>query len=316
MTLTVVVSTFKPNVVNDSFCRQNKGGAMRLASILAGVQPILAARAADGEYVNLSAIDPTLGTEVGTLLASGPEWRAKAEAAASRAPPVEATGYRPLIVRPTKLLCLGLNDRDHAAEGNFPVPDYPAVFGRFASSLIGHRQPMLRPPESEQLDYEVELAVIIGKSGRRIKADAALDHVAGYSVFNDGTIRNYSAELPSGHWQKLARNGRLGPELVTTEELPAGADGLELTTHVGEQQLQDGNTSRMVFSVAETIAILSEFMVLEPSDVDRHGHCARRRPCAQTATLAAAGRDGSRVHRANWRDQQSHHRGSCELRGG
>jgi len=242
---------------------------MRLASITSadGVA-CLAVRRADGAYVDVSSADPSLGEDVGALLASGPDWRNRVEAALPRAAAVEASGWRPLVVRPPKLLCLGLNDRDHAAEGNFPVPEYPAVFARVASSLIGHRQAMLRPPESEQLDYEVELAVVIGRGGRRIPEQRALDYVAGYTVFNDGTIRKYQRKTPQ--WT-IGKNwhgtGALGPELVTADALPAGASGLQLATWVGEEQLQDGNTERMVFSVAKTIEILSEVLLLEPGDV-------------------------------------------------
>jgi 2-keto-4-pentenoate hydratase/2-oxohepta-3-ene-1,7-dioic acid hydratase in catechol pathway len=242
---------------------------MRLASILAGDRPALAARREDtGAYVDVSAVDPSLGNDVGALLAGGDDWRARLEAALPSARPVEATGFRPLVVRPPKLLCLGLNDVDHANEGGFSVPEYPAVFARVASSLIGHRQPMLRPPESEQLDYEVELGVVVGRGGRRIEEANALSHVAGYTVFNDGTIRDYQRKT---HQWTLGKNwhgtGALGPELVTADQLPPGAEGLELATHVGGERLQDGNTSRMVFSVARTIAILSEVLLLEPGDV-------------------------------------------------
>ena len=241
---------------------------MRLASLQGLRGPVLAARDEAGGYRSLSDVDPTLGTDVGQLLATGPEWRSRAEAALRQAPPVEPTAFRPLIPRPPKMLCLGLNDADHAREGNFPIPDYPAIFARVASSLIGHQQPMLRPPECEQLDYEVELAVVIGQGGRRIRAANALDHVAGYSVFNDGTIRAYQRKTPQ--WT-IGKNwhgtGALGPELVTADELPAGAEGLELSTWVDGERLQDGNTSSMIFSVARTIELLSEVLVLEPSDV-------------------------------------------------
>jgi 2-keto-4-pentenoate hydratase/2-oxohepta-3-ene-1,7-dioic acid hydratase in catechol pathway len=248
---------------------------MRVASIRAGERPALAVRRGDGAYVDVSAADRSLGDDVGSLLASGPDWRARLEAARLAAKPVTPAGFRPLIVRPPKLLCLGLNDIDHAEEGGFAVPEYPAVFARVASSLIGHGDPMLRPPESEQLDYEVELAVVIGRGGRRIPEARALDHVAGYTVFNDGTIRNYQRKTPQ--WT-LGKNwhgtGALGPELVTPDELPPGAAGLELATHVGEARLQRGNTARMVFSVAKTIEILSEVLVLEPGDVIAMGTVA------------------------------------------
>lgn len=242
---------------------------MRLASVEVTGRPALVVRREDtGSYLDVSSVDRSLGTDVGGLLQSGPDWRARLEAALPEAEPVEPSRFRPLVPKPPKLLCLGLNDIEHAREGNFPVPDYPAVFARVASSLIGHEQPMLRPPESEQLDYEVELAVIIGRGGRRIKEPDALSHVAGYSVFNDGTIRDYQRKT---HQWTLGKNwhgtGALGPELVTGDVLPPGAAGLELATHVGDERLQFGNTSSLVFSVARTIEILSEVLVLEPGDV-------------------------------------------------
>lgn len=240
---------------------------MRLASLVRDNGATIGLRTEDGRYRDLGAVDRTLATDVGRMLAD-PEWQERAQHAAARAPVVSPHGFRPLIPRPPKMLCLGLNDVEHAREGNFPVPDYPAIFGRFASSLIGHGDPMLRPPESEQLDYEVELAVVVGKAGRRIPKDHALDHVAGYTVFNDGTIRNYQRKTPQ--WT-VGKNwhgtGALGPDLVTPDELPAGAAGLELETWVGDERLQDGNTGNMVFSVADTLALVSEAMVLEPGDV-------------------------------------------------
>lgn len=241
---------------------------MRIASIETAGGPALGVRRPQGDYAQVSAVDPSLGTDVGALLASGSDWRQRVERALASAAAVQPTAFRPLVVRPPKLLCLGLNDVDHAREGNFEVPEYPAVFARVASSLIGHRQPMLRPPESEQLDYEVELAVVIGTGGRRIREADALQHIAGYTVFNDGTLRDYQRRT---HQWTLGKNwhgtGALGPELVTSDELPPGAEGLELATHVGDERLQDGNTSRMVFPVAKTVAILSQVLLLEPGDV-------------------------------------------------
>lgn len=152
--------------------------------------------------------------------------------------------------------------RTDAGESEGRAPEYPAVFARVASSLIGQRQPMLRPPECEQLDYEVELAMVVGRGGRRIREAEALSHVAGYTVFNDGTIRAYQRKTPQ--WT-IGKNwhgtGALGPELVTADELPPGAAGLELATFVGEERLQFGNTGSMIFSVARTIELMSEVMV-------------------------------------------------------
>jgi len=242
---------------------------MRLASLTIHDRPILAALR-EGAYVDLTAADPSLGTDVGALLASGPDWKLRVARALPSAPVVDAEGlrHRPLVPRPPKVLCLGLNDVDHAAEAGLPVPDVPVVFARVASSLIGHGEPMLRPVESDMLDYEVELAVVIGRGGRRIPVDTALEHVAGYTVFNDGSIRDYQVRTPQ--WM-LGKNfhgtGALGPHLVTPDELPVGASGLSMTTRIGDELLQDGNTGTFVFDVATTIALLSEAMVLEPGDV-------------------------------------------------
>jgi acylpyruvate hydrolase len=242
---------------------------MRLASLLHRGRPVLAIRSGD-HYLDLSAADPALGTDVGALLASGPDWRDRAAAAAEAAPALDPDGlrFRPLVPRPPKLLCLGLNDVDHAAEAGLPVPEFPEIFARVASSLIGHNEPMLRPPESTMLDYEVELAVVIGRGGRRIPEADALDHVAGYAVFNDGTLRDYQVRTRQWTFGKNWHGtGALGPELVTPDELPPGASGLRLTTRVGDELLQDGNTGAMVFGVTRTVAMLSEALLLEPGDV-------------------------------------------------
>jgi acylpyruvate hydrolase len=241
---------------------------MRLASLKVDGQAVLALRTADG-YRNLSAADASLGTDVGALLASGDGWQSRVADAADQAPLITgAVEHRPVIPRPGKVMCLGLNDAAHAKEAGLAIPKHPVVFMRVASSLIGHGQPMLRPAESEMLDYEVELAVIIGKGGRRISQADALDHIAGYSVFNDGSVRDWQVRSPQ--WS-LGKNfhgtGALGPELVTPDELPEGGDGLRKTTVVSGETLQDGTTATWIFRVAETIEELSKAMLLEPGDV-------------------------------------------------
>ena len=241
---------------------------MRLASLLVDGRPVLALRRG-AAYVDLSAVDPSLGTDVGALIQSGADWASRAERAGGSARGIDgAVRFRPLVPEPPKMLCLGLNDAEHAAEAKLAVPEFPVVFSRFASSLIGHGEPMLRPPESHMLDYEVELAVVIGKAGRRISEAQALSHVAGYTVFNDGTIRDWQTR--NGQWT-LGKNahgtGALGPELVTPDELPPGGAGLRMTTVVGGETLQDGNTSAMIFDVVRTIALLSVVVEFQPGDV-------------------------------------------------
>ena len=185
-------------------------------------------------------------------------------------PTVAMAGLRllPVIPKPGKIICIGLNYRDHAKEGGNPIPDYPAIFLRCTTSLVAHGQPILRPLASDKLDFEAELAVVIGRTARRVAASQALDHVAGYACFNDGSIRDYQRK--STQWtvgKNFDLTGGFGPDLVTADELPDGAHGLSVTSRVNGAIMQDGNTADMIFDVATLIEILSEAMTLEPGDV-------------------------------------------------
>jgi acylpyruvate hydrolase len=174
----------------------------------------------------------------------------------------------PVIERPGKIMCLGLNYAEHAREGGFAVPTYPALFLRVASSLIGAGAPILRPGVSETLDYEAELAIVIGRGGRYIKSADALDHVAGYTIFNDVSVRDYqrrSAQWTAG--KNFDGTGPLGPLLVTPDELPRGAADLHIECRLNGRVMQSSTTSDMIFDVPHTIEILSEIMTLEPGDV-------------------------------------------------
>lgn len=177
--------------------------------------------------------------------------------------------YRPLLTRPGKILCIGLNYVDHAAESPYlKVPDYPAVFPRFSSSLVGHGAPIIRPSVSQDLDFEGEVAVILGCSGRHIAKADALGHVAGYSIFNDASIRDY--QFKSAQWtvgKNFDGTGPFGPEFVTADELPPGAHGLKLETRLNGAVVQSGSTADMCFDVASLISIISEVMTLEAGDV-------------------------------------------------
>ncbi len=174
----------------------------------------------------------------------------------------------PPIPRPGKIICIGLNYRKHAEEGGNPIPDYPAVFMRGTTSLVPHGAPILRPPCSDKLDYEGELAVVIATTATRVSKAEALDHVAGYACFNDGTVRDYQRK--SSQWtmgKTFDRTGGFGPDLVTADEVPAGAKGLRITTRVNGAIMQYGDTADMIFDVATLIEIVSEVMTLEPGDV-------------------------------------------------
>lgn len=180
----------------------------------------------------------------------------------------DAVTSLPPSAHPGKIICLGLNYRDHAREFDSPPPSYPTLFARFASSLIGHGQPLVRPRVSDKFDYEGELVLILGRGGRHIALESALDHVFGYSVFNDGSLRDY--QLRTSQWttgKNFDGTGAFGPWVVTADELPPGAAGLMLETRLNGNVMQQASTSDMIFGVAQTIAIISEAMTLDAGDV-------------------------------------------------
>jgi acylpyruvate hydrolase len=186
------------------------------------------------------------------------------------APEVDLSAVKllPPLAHPEKVICVGLNYRDHSAESGFKQPDFPTLFGRFNSSLIGHGEPILRPPQSEQLDYEGELVAVIGKTARDVSEADALNYVMGYSIFNDGSLRDYQFKAPQ--WtpgKNFDDTGAFGPWLVTADELPPGCEGLKLDTRLNGQVVQSATTSDMVFPVAKLIAIISTFLTLKPGDV-------------------------------------------------
>jgi 2-keto-4-pentenoate hydratase/2-oxohepta-3-ene-1,7-dioic acid hydratase in catechol pathway len=174
----------------------------------------------------------------------------------------------PLIPNPRKIVCMGLNYADHAKEGGNARPEYPSFFLRGNSSMVGHNQAIVRPKASTQLDYEAELAVIIGKQVRHLTAENALDCIAGYSCFNDGSIRNYQRK--SSQWT-IGKNfdctGPFGPCLVTPDELPPGAAGLRIQSRLNGKVMQDANTDVFLWNVVEALRIITECMTLEPGDV-------------------------------------------------
>jgi acylpyruvate hydrolase len=176
--------------------------------------------------------------------------------------------FLPPLTRPPKIVCIGLNYADHTRESKYEQPDYPTIFFRVHTSLIAHQQPMIRPTASDSLDFEGEIAAVLGKGGRYISKDDALSCVAGYSLFNDGSVREYQFKSPQ--WtvgKNFDGTGAFGPDLVTADELPAGAKGLWLETRLNGEVVQAASTDDMVFDIASLISILSEAITLEPGDV-------------------------------------------------
>jgi len=174
----------------------------------------------------------------------------------------------PCLPRPGKIVCLGVNYIDHAKEGGNIVADYPALFLRCATSLLAHGAPLRVPRVSDKLDYEAELAVVIGRRTRFVSEDKALDAIFGYACFNDATLRDYQRRTTQWSIGKnFDATGAFGPCLVTADELPPGCVGLHIESRLNGRTMQNANTSDMVFGVARTIALLSECLTLEPGDV-------------------------------------------------
>ncbi len=218
------------------------------------------------EAADLTALRPELSGDLLPVIASGLDLAALA----AEAPRVDLAAIRPAlpIASPRKFVCLGLNYVEHAKEGGNPIPDYPTTFLRAPTSLVAAEAPIIRPGVSDTLDYEAELAVVIGRGGRNIPESEALGRVFGYTVFNDGTVREFQRRTTQ--WtagKNFDATGALGPLVVTPDELPEGAAGLAIRTRLNGELLQDGDTADMIFPIASTIAILSEVMTLEPGDV-------------------------------------------------
>ncbi len=173
----------------------------------------------------------------------------------------------PVVPHPPKIICVGLNYRDHIEETGAKTPAYPEFFSKFASCLIGAGQPIVIPRVSPNVDYEGEFTIVIGRAGRYIREADADDHVAGYTILNDTSIRDYQRR--TSQWligKTFDRTTPVGPELVTRDEVPH-PQALRLVTTVSGRVLQDSNTSRMIFSLPRIIAAISEVLTLEPGDL-------------------------------------------------
>ncbi|WP_174365105.1 fumarylacetoacetate hydrolase family protein [uncultured Caballeronia sp.] len=203
------------------------------------------------------------------LLAQGVDlntWAATQEG--GRVEAQEGLMFLPPLRRPTKILCVGLNFKDHSKESNFDQPDYPTMFLRLNTSLVAHNAPIIRPRVSDSLDYEGEIAVVLGKGGRHIHREDALSHVAGYALFNDASVREYQFKTPQWTMGKnFDGTGAFGPDFVTADELPAGVKGLRLETRLNGEVVQSASTDDMVFDVETLIVLLSEAVTLEAGDV-------------------------------------------------
>ncbi len=183
---------------------------------------------------------------------------------------LDTIDYLPTITSPSKIVCIGINygRRNEEYADDTEKPRYPSVFLRTPESLVGHEQPIMRPPESGQLDYEGEIVVVIGRGGRRIPRESALSHVAGLSLMNEGSVRDWlrHAKFNVTQGKNFERSGSLGPWLVTSDEFSSYAQ-LHLYTHVNGELRQDDTTANLLFPFDYLISYLSTFMPLNAGDL-------------------------------------------------
>jgi acylpyruvate hydrolase len=231
---------------------------MRLATIRTG-STTRAVRLDGDDAIELDAAD------VGAVLQHD-DWHSRVGSQQGARHAVDALDYASLIVDPDKIICVGLNYRAHILEGGRDIPTHPTLFAKYASALIGAHDDIALPPESEAVDWEAELAVIIGRRARRVSVDAASDYIAGYAVLNDVSMRDWqwrtSEWLPGKTWEHATP---LGPWLVTTDE--AGESAWDISCEVNGEQMQKANTGDLVFGPYALVSYISTILTLLPGDV-------------------------------------------------
>jgi 2-keto-4-pentenoate hydratase/2-oxohepta-3-ene-1,7-dioic acid hydratase in catechol pathway len=237
---------------------------MRLATVLLNGTPTPGLLAA-----NDSTVFPLLGFEdTVDFIAEGPEvWAVLAETAADPSKHVPVEQILAPISRPPKLICIGLNYRDHAIESKMELPKTPVVFTKFTSSIVGPGATVILPKASTQPDYEAELAIVIGKGGRNIAAEDWQQHVFGYTIINDVSARDI--QLATSQWsmgKSFDTFCPMGPAIVTLDEL-GDPHKLAIKLEIGGEYLQDSNTDELVFKTGELLAYLSSIMTLTPGDI-------------------------------------------------
>jgi 2-keto-4-pentenoate hydratase/2-oxohepta-3-ene-1,7-dioic acid hydratase in catechol pathway len=218
----------------------------------------------DGRIVDLRRHFPEMPDIGESFFRDG--WLAKAAGVADEGRTMDVR-LGPPVARPSKLICLGKNYLEHAHEGNFEAPEKPLLFAKAPSALSGPRDPILLPRSSGQVDWEVELALVVGREGKRISRDRAWDYIAGYAVMND--VSGREAQFGDGQWfrgKSFDTFAPLGPALVTPDEVE-DIGNLQLTATVDSQVMQTGNTGDLVFDIPHLLAYISEDITLLPGDV-------------------------------------------------
>jgi acylpyruvate hydrolase len=248
---------------------------MRLSTIRVGSDVTSAARH-EGDHVVLLPY-----SDIGALLSAGDDWRQRAAVDGERIL-LDKAFLAPVVPHPNKIVCLGLNYATHIKEMGRPTPAYPTLFAKYDGSLIGARDDIHMPPVSDDLDWVAELGVVVGRPGRHVPGHAALEYVAGYTIVNDVTVRDWqhrTREFLSG--KTFEATTPVGPALVTSDELPPGASGLAIGCSVDGEAMQKSSTADLLFDVADVIAYVSTIITLLPGDLI----------CTGTPGGVGAGRD-------------------------
>ena len=245
---------------------------MRFATIETWAGPRAALLVGDS-YLDIHATDANLPGNLRQLLEGGPDMMRAAADLANRPSavkyPASQAKYHAPIVDPRKIICVGLNYKDHAAESGSPIPKEPILFSKYPTALIGHGQSIVLPKVSQEVDYEAEFVIVIGKKGRHLTPTNAMDHVAGYTVGHDVSARDWQLRKDGKQWmvgKTFDTFAPCGPNLVTKDEVP---DPLKLPIRLklNGQIMQNSNTNQMIFGVVELLTYLSQVITLEPGDL-------------------------------------------------
>ena len=245
---------------------------MRLATIQTWAGPRAAVQRGE-QFVDVHATDAQVPPTVRQIFELGEAALARARQAAERADAVmynaSQVKFHAPVHDPRKIICIGLNYKDHAAESGAAIPQEPILFSKYATALIGHNENIVLPPVSQEVDYEAELVIVIGKRGKNIAAAAALEYVAGYTVGHDVSARDWQLKKDGKQWmvgKTFDTFAPAGPVLVTRDEV-ADPHKLAIKLRLNGQTMQDSNTNQLIFGVGELLAYLSQVFTLEPGDL-------------------------------------------------
>lgn len=244
---------------------------MKLVTYQAAQGPRVAGVRADGRLVDLNQTDPRIPSCIKALLAQGRDGLERARAALEKGQAIVAVAVEPLplIPKPDKIICIGLNYSDHAAETGATLPNVPVVFNKFPTAILAHGKPIVLPARTQEVDYEAELVIVIGRGGRHIARERAYEHVAGYCCGNDVSARDWQIRRPGGQWllgKSFDTFAPIGPVLTTADEIPDPGK-LKIQLRLNGRVMQDSTTANLIFPVDELIAAISSVCTLAPGDL-------------------------------------------------